>query len=78
MTKTITKAKQNSKGNITKVLFKGNSNYTPIKTAIRMAKRGQIENVHPVRAAKDKKAHIRTNPDPKKSNNLGEMAKLNS
>ena len=77
MAKTIIKAKQDSKGNITNVLFKGNSNFTPIKTAIRMADRGQIENAHTVRA-KDKKTHIRTNPDPKKCNNLDEMAKLKS
>ncbi|WP_373417803.1 DUF3892 domain-containing protein [Vibrio parahaemolyticus] len=41
---------------------------------MRMADRGQIENAHTVRA-KDKKPHLRTNPDRTKGNNLDEMAK---
>ncbi|EGQ9186083.1 hypothetical protein BBM40_22580 [Vibrio parahaemolyticus] len=74
MTKKIIDAKQDSKGNITQVRFEGNSGFTSLDTAMRMADRGQIENAHTVRA-KDKKPHLRTNPDRTKGNNLDEMAK---
>ncbi|MGF1719551.1 DUF3892 domain-containing protein [Vibrio kyushuensis] len=74
MTKKIIDAKQDSKGNITQVRFDGNSGFTSLDTAMRMAERGQIENAHTVHA-KDKKPHLRTNPDRKKGNNLDEMAK---
>ncbi|WP_318479798.1 DUF3892 domain-containing protein [Photobacterium leiognathi] len=73
MNKKIIDAKQDSKGNITKVLFEGNSNFTPLNTAIRMAEHGQIENAHAVHP-KDKKTYLRTNPDKIKGNNLDEMA----
>ncbi|MCX8905891.1 DUF3892 domain-containing protein [Vibrio parahaemolyticus] len=53
MTKKIIDAKQDSKGNITQVRFEGNSGFTSLDTAMRMADRGQIENAHTVRA-KDK------------------------
>ncbi|GHA63497.1 DUF3892 domain-containing protein [Photobacterium aphoticum] len=74
MTKQIIAARKNSKGNITKVRFKGNSTFTSLETAIKMAKRGQIENTHSVKA-KNKSPHIRTNPDKSKTNNLDELAK---
>ncbi|MEZ9588791.1 DUF3892 domain-containing protein [Vibrio cyclitrophicus] len=74
MTKKIIDAKQDSRGNITQVRFDGNSGFTPLETAMRMAERGQIENAHTVHA-RDKKPHLRTNPDRKKGNNLDEMAK---
>ncbi|MFA0615737.1 DUF3892 domain-containing protein [Vibrio splendidus] len=59
---------------MTQVRFEGNSSFTALDTAIRMADRGQIENAHTV-YAKDKKPDLRTNPDRKKRNNLDEMAK---
>ncbi|MEZ8827042.1 DUF3892 domain-containing protein [Vibrio amylolyticus] len=74
MTKKIIDAVQDSNGNITKVRFAGNSTFTSLNTAMNMADRGQIENAHSVRP-KDKKAHLRTNPDRRKGNNLDEMAK---
>ena len=74
MTKKIIDAKQDSKGNITQVRFEGNSSFTSLDVAMRMAERGQIENAHTVRP-KDKKPHLRTNPDSRRGNNLDEMAK---
>ncbi len=71
--KKIIDARQDSKGNITQVLFEGNSNFTSLDTAIRIADQEGISNAHSVRA-KDKKPHIRTNPDSKKHNNLDDMA----
>jgi hypothetical protein len=38
-----------------------------------MAERGEVENTHVVHA-RDKKTHLRTNPDGKKVNNLDDMA----
>lgn len=71
--KRIIDARADSDGDITHVKFDGNSKFTPVDKAIPMADRGEIENTHVVRAH-DKKTHLRTNPDSKKSNNLDDMA----
>ena len=69
----IVDARADSEGDITHVLFEGNSRFTSVETAIPMANRGEIENTHVVRA-RDKKVHLRTDPDGRKSNNLDDMA----
>ena len=69
----IVDARADSEGDITHVLFKGNTQYTPVEQAIPIAERGEIENTHVVHA-RDKKVHLRTNADGQKSNNLDDMA----
>ena len=69
----IVDARADSEGDITHVLFEGNARFTSVETAIPMADRGEIENTHVVRA-RDKKVHLRTDPDGRKSNNLDDMA----
>lgn len=69
----IVDARADSEGDISHVKFQGNSRFTSVDQAIPMADRGEIENAHVVRA-RDKKTHLRTNPDKKKSNNLDDMA----
>ncbi len=71
--KKIVDARANSDGNITAVRFGGNSNFTPLNTAIRMADKGQIENAHAVHPKKGG-AYLRTNPDRVAKNNLDELA----
>ncbi len=71
--KRIVAARANSKGNITAVKLSGNRSYTPLRTAYRMAKRGEIVNAHAV-TRKGAKRHIRSNPDGRTSNNLDTMA----
>jgi len=68
----IVDAKADSKGNITAVKIKGNQTFTPLKTAIKMTKQGEIDAV--VVTPKDAKQHLRTRPDDKTSNNLDDMA----
>lgn len=75
MGKKVIDAKQDSKGNITAVKLSGNSSFTPVETAMGMADKGQIDNAHTVRPKSGTKAHLRTNPDNRKGNNLDEMAK---
>jgi len=72
--KKIVDSKQDSKGNISSVLLKGNTSFTPIETAIRMTKQGKIDAVY-VKESDHAKEHIRTRPDNKIGNNLDEMAK---
>lgn len=74
MVKKVVDAKQDSKGNITGVKLSGNSTYTSLATAMKMADNGQIENAHSVRPKTGTKHHLRTNPDKHKGNNLDEMA----
>jgi hypothetical protein len=74
MGKKVVDAKQDSNGNITAVKLTGNSSYTPLDTAMKMADRGQIDNAHSVRPKSGAKPHLRTNPDAHKGNNLDEMA----
>ena len=70
--KKIVDAKADSKGNITQVRIQGNQSFTPLKTAIRMAKQGKIDAV--VVKPKNAKQHLRTRPDGRVRNNLAEMA----
>lgn len=73
MGKKVTNAKADAKGNITAVKLSGNSGYTPLETAMRMADKGQIDNAHSVHRA-GAKPHLRTNPNSKTSDNLDDMA----
>ena len=66
-------ARNDAKGNISHIKLSGNSTWTPLDAAIRMADRGQIDGVHVVRPS-DAKVHIRTNPDGKSGNNLDTLA----
>ena len=75
MTKKVIDAKEDKDGNITSVKLSGNTTFTPLETAIRMADKGQIENAHAVHPKDGTKDYLRTNPDNKKGNNLDEMAK---
>lgn len=70
----VVDARQDSKGNITQVKIQGNQNFTPVETAIGMAKRGELANAHAVQK-RDGSEYLRTNPDGKTKNNLDEMAK---
>lgn len=69
----IVDAVANEKGNITKVKLQGNKTFTPLETAIRMAERGQIDAV-PVKETKTTKAHLRTPPNNKTTDNLDDLA----
>ena len=71
--KTIIDAKSDSKGNITKVLFEGNSTFSDLDTAIRIGNKKGISNAHSVHLSSNQ-SYIRTNPDKLKKNNLGNMA----
>ena len=73
MSKKVVGAKADQKGNITAVKLSGNSGYTPLETAMRMADNGQIANAHSVNRA-GAKPHLRTNPNRKTSDNLDDMA----
>ena len=68
----IIDARADSKGNIEAVKIQGNKTFTPLKTAIQMTKRGEIDAV--VVKPKHAKTHLRTRPDGKSKNNLDEMA----
>lgn len=69
----IVDARADSDGVIESVRFEGNSNFTSVERAIPMAERGEIANTHVVRA-RDKRPHLRTNPDRSTKNNLDELA----
>ena len=73
MKRRITDARADDKGNITHVKISGNERFTPLETAMRMADRGELSNVHSVRPS-DAKAHLRTNPDARSNNNLDHWA----
>jgi len=68
----IIDAKSDKKGNISHVKLQGNSSFTPIKTAIDMAKQGKVDAI--VVNPSDKKEHLRTRPDGKEKNNLDHLA----
>ena len=70
----IVDAKADEEGDITHVLFKDNTNFTPVEKAIPMAERGEIENTHVVHPTDGRKDHLRTNADGRKANNLDDMA----
>lgn len=74
MVKKVIDAKQDNKGNIIAVKLSGNSSFTPLDTAMKMADKGLIDNAHTVRPKTGTKPHLRTNPDSNKGNNLDEMA----
>ena len=69
----IVAARKDNNVKITRVRFAGNTHFTEIETAIRMAERREIENIHLVHGKTGD--FIRSNPDKKKKNNLSEMAK---
>jgi len=73
MSKKVVDARADKDGDISAVLFRGNSCFTPIKQAIVMADRGEIENAHAVHP-KHGNPYLRGNPDTKKANNFDEMA----
>jgi hypothetical protein len=73
MPKTIVDAKADSKGNIASVRFQGNSSFTPLETAIRMADRGDVTNAHVVRPSAGN-PYLRSNPDRNVGNNLDHLA----
>ena len=74
MTRKVVDAKQDEKGNITHVKIEGNERFTPVETAIPMAERGELKNVHVVHR-KGGNDYLRSNPDSRTKNNLDEMAK---
>jgi len=67
--KRVVDARANSEGDITHVRISGNSNFTPVEAAMRMADRDELANAHTVRRS-NAKPHLRTNPDGAKRNNL--------
>jgi hypothetical protein len=69
----VVDARADSKGNISHVRLEGNERFTPVKTAIGMADRGELSNAHSVRR-EGAVTHLRTNPDRRTSNNLDDMA----
>lgn len=71
--KKIIDAQNYSNGNVSAVKLEGNSTFTPIGTAIKMAEDGKIDAV--VVNPKSGKKYIRSKPDGKKKNNLDELAK---
>lgn len=73
MTRKVIDARADRKGNISHVKIEGNTNFTPVKTAMRMADRGELSNAHSVRR-ENAIPHLRTNPDGSRSNNLDNMA----
>lgn len=73
MTRKVIDARNASDGTVSHVLLEGNTNFTPVDTAMRMADRGELENVHVVRR-ENAKPHLRTNPDGQAANNLDTMA----
>jgi hypothetical protein len=66
-------ARADANGNITQVKLEGNSTFTSLDTAMKMADRGELSNAHTVRRT-NAKDHLRTNPDRTTSNNLDDMA----
>lgn len=70
--KKIVDAQNDSNGNVHAVKLEGNSKFTPIDTAIRMAEAGKVDAV--VVSPKSGKKHLRSRPDGQKKNNLDELA----
>jgi hypothetical protein len=64
-------ARQDNQGRISHVLFEGNTNFTPLDTAINMAKKEQVDLVVVNKGGKE---HVRTRPDSQEKNNLDSMA----
>lgn len=66
-------AKNASDGTISHVKIAGNTNWTPVETAMRMADRGELSNAHSVNR-ENAKPHLRSNPDKSERNNLDSLA----
>ena len=73
MAKKIVDARADNDGDITAVRFDCNTTFTPLETAIGMAKRGQIEGAH-VSHTSEGRAYLRTNPNGKEKDNLDYLA----
>ncbi len=73
MPKKVVDASADSDGDITAVRLEGNTTFTSLETAIRMADNGQIENVHVVRPTGGR-PYLRTNPNGKERDNLDYLA----
>lgn len=73
MPKKIVDARADSNGNISGVRFAGNSSFTPLETAIRMADRGEVANAHAVHPSAGN-SYLRSNPDGQSRNNLDYLA----
>lgn len=72
--KVIVDAKGDSDGDTVSVLFQGNSTYTPVETAIEMARKDQIENAHVSHTGRGAdKEYLRTNPNGLECDNLDAM-----
>lgn len=69
--KKIIKVKTDDSGAIEAVRFEGNTTFTDIETAVRLAEQGKIKNVHAVSGPSGK--YIRSNADGKENNNLSEL-----
>lgn len=69
----VVDARKDREGDISHVRLEGNRNFTPVKSAIEIAKRGGLENAHAVKQ-KGGGEHLRTNPNRKAGDNLDEMA----
>jgi len=69
----IIDARNAEDGTVSHVKLEGNSIFTPVETAMRMADAGRIANAHTVRR-ENAKPHLRTNPDGRAANNLDTMA----
>lgn len=70
--KKIVDARGDDDGDITHVKFLGNSRFTPLDTAIGMAKRGEIENAHVSKTGAGRE-YLRTNPNSSEQDNLDTM-----
>ena len=73
MPKKVVDAQADSDGDITAIRLEGNTTFTPLDTAIRMAERGQIENAHVAHTGAGR-AYLRTNPNGKEKDNLDYLA----
>lgn len=71
--KKIVDARNDQNGNVNAVKLQGNSSFTPISTAIKMAEKGLVDAV--VVNPKLGKKYLRSKPDGKKKNNLDELAR---
>ena len=69
MPKKIVDAKSDENGVTTEVKLDGNKTFTPIKTAIGMADRGEIDGAHVVRRKKGY-PYLRTNPNGRERDNI--------
>ncbi len=68
----IVSVREDERGRNIAFRFQGNAQYTPLRTAVKLAEQGLIENAHVVRAGR--KRYLRSNPDHTRDNNLNDMA----